>query len=88
MSTSILEIIPAGSKATKVLASGKASGRKNIATRKGTMIGALKKLTPAKGKRLSNGMMMIMMINVKTNRKCSILKEKNHHDIALKNPLL
>jgi len=31
------------------LASGRASGRKNIATRKGTMIGAHKKLTPAQG---------------------------------------
>ena len=45
MSTSILVIIPAGSKATEGLASGRASGRKNIAPRKGTMIGARKKLT-------------------------------------------
>ena len=49
MSTSILVIIPARSKATKGLASGRASGRENIATRKGTMIGARKKLTPAQG---------------------------------------
>ena len=47
MSTSILVIISAYG-----LASGRASGCKNIATRKGTMIGAHKKLTPAQGKRL------------------------------------
>ena len=60
MSTSILLII---SKATKGLASGRASGRKNIATRKGTMIGARKKLTPAQGKRLYNDVMMILFVH-------------------------
>ena len=51
MSTSILVIIPAGSMATKGLASGRAPGRKNIATRKGTMIGAHKKADPCSGKK-------------------------------------
>ena len=82
MSTSILVIIPAGSKATKGLASGRASGRKNIATRKGTMIGARKKLTPAQGKRLSNGVMMLMMICIIRQLRYIISREKHHPDVV------
>ena len=49
MSTSILVIIPAGSEATKGLASGRASGRKNIATRKGYHDWSPQKADPCSG---------------------------------------